>query len=111
MKIKVDLINGINVVALDGELNVEDSIKLRDSFIKLLKAGASKVIVDFEKVGFVGSSGLATLIEMTQMLKKANGKFNICNVNKEIRGIFEITKMHKMISIHDNRETALKELS
>jgi len=87
---------------------VDDSILLRNSFLKVLKEGAKEVMVDFEKVSFVGSAGLATLIEMMQLLRKAGGKLGCCNINNNIRGLFEITKIHKLITIYDNRSLALK---
>src|ERR1035438_5469888 len=107
MKILVDTIDEITVVILEGELNVDDSILLRDAFLKILKEGAKEVMVDFEKVSFVGSAGLATLIEMMQLLRKAGGKLGCCNINNNIRGLFEITKIHKLITIYDNRALAL----
>ena len=108
MKIQVNTIDDVCVVALDGELNVDDSIKLREAFLKILKDHLVEVMVDFEKVTFIGSAGLATLIEMMQLLKKAGGKLGCCNVNENIRGLFEITKIHKLITIYDNRALALK---
>jgi anti-sigma B factor antagonist len=110
LKIQVDIINTITAVTLDGDLNVDDSIALRKAFLKILKEGATKVLVDFEKVTFIGSAGLATLIELMQLLKKANGKLALCNINDDIRGLFEITKMHKLIPILENRSIALKKL-
>ncbi|MBF0521979.1 MAG: STAS domain-containing protein [Candidatus Omnitrophica bacterium] len=110
MKILVEKISGITVVTMDGELSVDNSIALRESFLKMLKEGSTKVLVDFEKVTFVCSAGLATLIEMMQMLKKSGGKLAICNVNKDVKGLFEITKIHKLIPIYEHREMAMKDL-
>jgi anti-anti-sigma factor len=108
MKITVDTIDDVTVVILEGELNVDDSIALREAFLKVLKQGALDVMVDFEKVTFIGSAGLATLIEMMQLLRKAGGKLGCCNINNSIRGLFEITKIHKLITIYENRALALR---
>ena len=108
MKILIFKVDAITVVTLEGELNVDDSIKLRESFLKILKDGATEVMVDFEKVSFIGSAGLATLIEMMQLLRKAGGKLGCCNINSNIRGLFEITKIHKLINIYEKRALALK---
>ena len=108
MKIGIDTIDDVTVVDLEGELNVDDSILLRNAFLGVLKEGAREVMVDFEKVSFVGSAGLATLIEMMQLLRKSGGKLGCCNINNNIRGLFEITKIHKLITIYENRAMALK---
>ena len=108
MKILTNIIDDVTVVTLEGELNVDDSIMLRGTFLKILKEEPKEVMVDFEKVSFVGSAGLATLIEMMQLLRKSGGKLSCCNINNNIRGLFEITKIHKLITIYENRAVALK---
>ena len=108
MKIQVESVNDITVVILEGELNVDDSIKLREAFLKILQQGATEVMVDLEKVGFIGSAGLAVLIEMLQLLKRTGGKLGCCNINDHIRGLFEITKIHKLITIYEDRTRAVK---
>lgn len=108
MLAQVEKINAVTVLALDGEINVTNSMKLREVLIKITKEGLNKVLVDFAKVAFIDSSGLAVLIEMFQLLKEKGGKLVLCNVNKKIRGIFEITKVHKLIAIYENREAALR---
>ncbi|MBF0489302.1 MAG: STAS domain-containing protein [Candidatus Omnitrophica bacterium] len=109
MKILINTVEDVSVVILEGELNVDDSIKLRESFLRILKEGATEVMVDFEKVSFIGSAGLATLIEMMQLLRKAGGKLGCCNINDNIRGLFEITKVHKLINIYESRAMALRD--
>lgn len=108
MRSRVEKINGVAVLLLEGEINVTNSMKLREAFIKIVNEGLNKALVDFEKVTFIDSSGLAVLIEMVKLFKEKNGKLALSNVNKQIRGIFEITKVHKLIDIYESRQTALK---
>ena len=65
--------------------------------------------MDFAAVSYIDSSGLATLIEMFQRLKKSGGKMRICCMNQKIKNVFEITKLHKLFEIFDNKEGALKD--
>ena len=108
MQTGVEKIDGVAILTLEGEINVTNSVKLREVLIKITKEGLNKILVDFEKVAFIDSSGLAVLIEVVKLLKEKNGKLVLCNVNKKIRGIFEITKVYKLIDIHENRQTALE---
>ncbi|MBF0486032.1 MAG: STAS domain-containing protein [Candidatus Omnitrophica bacterium] len=108
MDIKVEKINDIALVTLSGELNMDNSNTLREAFKKILKEMNTKVLVDFEKLSFIDSSGIATLIEMFQNLEKVKGRLCLCQVNKRIIGIFEITKVHKLFGIFENRQEALR---
>ena len=100
--------NDVAVLMWEGEINVRNANEARNTFTKLLQDGEKKILVDFEKVGFIDSSGLAVLIEVVQRLQKVNGQLRLCNVNREIRGIFEIVKIHKLVNIYDDRSAALE---
>ena len=47
---------------------------------------------------------------MFQNLEKVGGRMRLCHVNKRNIGVFEITKVHKLFGIFENREDALKGL-
>ena len=106
VEIKTEKVNDVTIVVLAGEINVSNSSEVRNTFTKLLQNGEKKVLVDFEKVTFIDSSGLAVLIEMIQKLEKVNGQLRLCNVNRKIKGIFEIVKIHKLIKMFDSRNAA-----
>ena len=109
MKIRQERQNDITVCFLEGEININNSPELRKAFDELIKAKVLKVLVDFSQVSYIDSSGLATLIEMFQRLKKAGGHLRFSNMEQKIKNIFEITKLYKLFEIFDTRETALKD--
>ena len=107
MDIKIEVINEVNLVALEGEVNVTNAMELKKALGEILNGGATKVLVDFEKVSFIDSSGLAVLIELVNQLQEVKGKLHLCNVNRKIKGIFEITKIHKMIDSYSRGNNGL----
>lgn len=109
MNIKKEQINDVVVCVMDGEINISNSPELRKFFDEVLKADVKKVIFDFSFVPYIDSSGLATLIEMFQRLKKVNGTLRLCSMSEKIKNIFELTKLHKLFEILDTREAALKD--
>ncbi|MBF0484526.1 MAG: STAS domain-containing protein [Candidatus Omnitrophica bacterium] len=109
MDIKLENIKDVALVVVGGKINMDNCNELRDAFKKILKEGKTKVLIDFNKVDFIDSSGIASLIEMFQNLEKVGGQMRLCHVNKNIIGLFEITKVHKLFGMFENREEALKE--
>ncbi len=109
LDIKLEKVSNVTVVALTGEINVGNSSELRSIFAKLLQGNEKNVLVDFEKVAFIDSSGLAVLIEMVQKLEKVNGQLRICSLNNKIKGIFEIVKIHKLIKMCESRTAAIED--
>ena len=107
VNIQTEKANDVAIVVLEGEINISNATEVRNMFTKLLQNGEKRVLVDFQKVVFIDSSGLAVLIEMMQRLQKVNGRLRLCNANRRIKDIFEIVKIHKLFKIYDNRDEAL----
>ena len=109
MKITEQRYNDIVTCGLEGEININTSPELRKAFDKIIKNNEKKILVDFRAVSYIDSSGLATLVEMFQRLKKIGGHMRFSNMDQKIKNIFEITKLHKLFEIFDNNDLALKD--
>lgn len=109
MKIKEEKNAEVLICALEGEVDLNNSPQLRKAFEEIIKRDEKKVLVEFSRVSYIDSSGLATLIEMFQRLKKIGGRMRFSGMNQKIKNTFEITKLHKLFDIFDNQEAALKD--
>src|SRR4030042_5553608 len=88
------------VCRVEGEINLNTSPELRKAFDGFMKNNVKNVVIDFSAVPYIDSSGLATLIELFQRLKKVNGKMRICCVPEKVRNVFEVTKLHKIFEVY-----------
>ena len=109
MKIEEQRHNDVVVCLPEGEININNSPQLRKAFDDIIKRNEKKILVDFSKVSYIDSSGLATLIEMHQRLKKIGGKLRFSGMDQKVKNVFEITKLHKLFEIFDTQETALRD--
>jgi anti-anti-sigma factor len=109
MKVREEKNNEILVCSLEGELDIGSSPQLRKTFESIIQRDEKKVLVDFSGISYIDSSGLATLIEMFHRLKKIGGALRLCALDRKIKNIFEVTKLHKLFVIFENRELALKD--
>ena len=109
MKIKEEKLNDAVVCLIEDEINNNNSPPLRQFFNNIINRNDKKVLVDFSGVSDIDSSGLATLIEMFQRLKKIGGRLRFSNMDQRVKNIFEITKLHKVFEIFDTREAALRD--
>tara|TARA_B100000315_G_scaffold252246_1_gene288654 strand:+ start:32 stop:364 length:333 start_codon:yes stop_codon:yes gene_type:complete len=108
MKVVREQKGDCTVCLIDGEINLNTSPDLRKAFEDYIRDNARKVAIDFSNVPYIDSSGLATLIELFQRLKKVNGKLRIYSVSEKVKNVFEVTKLHKLFEIYDDQETALE---
>ena len=63
-----------------------------------------KVIFDFSNVTFMDSAGIGMLLGRYKVIKMLGGQLELENVNKQIRRIFEISGILKIIPLVNNEE-------
>lgn len=99
--------NGIIVLAPEGELNLNTVPRLRSEFDALYEQGVRKLVVDFDKVTYIDSVGLALIIEMLQRLGQNNGSLALANMGEKTKYLFEATKIDMILSIFKSRDDAV----
>lgn len=109
MQIKERKANGVAILELSGEIDINTSPEVRKAFDRLIKNEEKKILLNFDQVGYVDSSGLATMVEMLQRLKRYGGLLRLSNLSEKIKGLFEITKLDRLFSIFPVEEEALSD--
>ena len=95
------------VVVLEGSVDIYSSTELRGELKVALDDQTPKLVVDLAGVTFVDSSGLATLIEALQRIKVYEGSLALCNLSKNVQGVFELANLDSIFDIKSSREAAL----
>lgn len=104
MQVKTLNVDGVWVVEVDGEINLSTSQELKKSFEKL---PMKKVVVDLERVAYIDSSGLATLVEMLKKVRSQSGSLGLSGMSDKVRSLFEITKLDKLFQIYPGQKEAV----
>ncbi|HIC92873.1 MAG TPA: anti-sigma factor antagonist [Anaerolineae bacterium] len=108
MKIEVTRENGIAVVAVEGEIDVETSPQLRERFDELLAEGEHNFVIDLTGVDFIDSSGLAAFVRLFKRVRIGEGDVKLCGLRPEILKIFELTRLNRVFDIFDTRAEAVE---
>ena len=96
--------DGVVVIQVNGEINISTSPELKKLFEK---DPAKKMVVDLEKVTYIDSSGLATLVEMLKKIRSQGGALGLSGMTDKVKSLFEITKLDKLFLIFQNRQEAV----
>ena len=104
MEVKSFQQDGVSIFQVNGEINISTSPDLKKLFEK---QPSKKVVVDLEKVSYIDSSGLATLVEMLKKTKSQGGSLGLAGMSDKVKSLFEITKLDRLFSIYQNKQDAL----
>lgn len=108
MNIKIDQKNNVWVCRMDGEIDINTAPQIKKAFDKILSEKREKILINFEEVSYIDSSGLATLVEMLKNIRSYGGKLKLSSLSSKIRSLFEITKLEKLFDISNDEEEALR---
>ncbi len=104
MNVKVSDQNDVAIFQIEGEINISTSPELKKNFEK---KPSKKVVIDLEKVSYIDSSGLATLVEILKKTKSQGGSLGLAGLTEKVKSLFEITKLDKLFLIYPNQKEAL----
>jgi anti-sigma B factor antagonist len=109
-KIKSKEKENIGVITIEGEVDMFTSPNLRDRLLPLFKKDVKGIIVDLDKVTFMDSSGIATLVEGLQWSKKTGRKFILTQLQVNVKNAFALTKLDNVFNIQTDTDDAYKKL-
>jgi len=90
-----------------GDIDINSSPDMKKVFEKVFKDKMPKVVINFENIGYVDSSGLATIVEIFKNMKAYGGKLKLAGLSDKVMGLFEITKLDQLFDISQNADEAV----
>ena len=107
MKIETRESQGIQIVAFEGNLDTNTSPEAEVTINELIDAGEQKLLVNFEQLNFIASSGLRVLLATAKKLKASGGDLRICSLNSTVQEVFDISGFITILNVKPTEEEAL----
>ena len=107
MQIRIEDKGDTKICLAEGDIDINTSPQVKKAFDKIIQSKSPKVVINLQKVGYIDSSGLATLVEILKNFKSFGGRLKLCNLSNKVKSLFEITKLEKLFDIRDTEEEAL----
>ncbi len=98
---------GVAVIEVAGEVDLYTSPQLRDAILRATTARTPTVVVDLTGVGYMDSSGVATLVEGLQFSRGYGGAFRLAGLGDTVRQVFAFAKLDKVFEIYPGVPGAL----
>jgi len=97
----------VNVVKCAGRFDVNIAGEFKKDIKELVAKGGSDLLVDLEGVTFIDSSGLGALVACLRAANQSGGNVRLCGLCPEVRITMELTRLHRVFEIFENKEEAL----
>jgi anti-sigma B factor antagonist len=110
-RLEAEEIGDVTVVSfMDRKILDEPNIQIiGDQLFSLVDdSGRKKLLLNFGNVEYMSSAALGKLITLDRKLKAAGGRLVLCNIDPQIREVFEITKLDTVFIIREDEQEALQ---
>lgn len=103
--------DGILIAKIKGEIDNSVTKNFREVIdTNILKNNIKYLIIDFEDVKFVDSSGIGFIIGRYNLMKREKGFIVLSNINYYCEKIFKISGILRLINSYSSLEEAKKEV-
>lgn len=100
--------SGILILAIEGCLDHNLSIKLSKLAQPTVKQSGAKILIDLEPTMFIGSMGFTVLVELIETAKEKGSRVELCNLHGVAQESFQIMGFEGLEIASESREKALE---
>ena len=99
--------DGIEVIDVQGEIDMYTAPRLRELLINLVSKGSYQLVVNLDKVGFLDSTGLGVLVGGLKRVRAHDGSLDLVCTQQRLLKIFRITGLTEVFGIYETVDQAI----
>ncbi|GAB6098984.1 anti-sigma F factor antagonist [Halanaerocella petrolearia] len=111
MQLLFEKVDNNLIVKLEGEFDLNTADYFKKEVGKKITAGNKRLILDLEGVEFIDSSGLGAILSKYKVLNKEGGYLVAVNLTPQVKRIFEVSGILKLLEIYSSRQEALDNIA
>lgn len=109
MNLSTRQVGNATIVDVVGDITLYNSPEVRKLLLGLMKEQhASRVIVNLQKVKYIDSAGVASLVEALKTSRDLKTAFALYGLSRTTREVLELTKLIKVFEVYDDEQSALQ---
>ena len=103
--------NGISILEPSGKIVGDSVSELRATILPQIEASDTpRILINFEKVSMIDSSGLGTLMEARAAATRKNGRMGAIHVGRNIKNLVVLSRVVNLFEHFDSEDDAVSAL-
>ncbi len=108
MKLKTAVVNEVLVITCDGpRLDASFAKSFFTAIQGMINKGYLDIVLDLTTIDFVDSTGLGAIVRCLKEIDN-RGQLVLCGISETLRTLLEMTRLHEVFSIAEDRAGAVK---
>jgi anti-sigma B factor antagonist len=96
-----------HIVDVAGEVDLYSAPELKMHVLDAIDSGKTRIVVDLTRTTFIDSTTLGVLVGARKRLRAYDGALAVVCPDPDKLGLFEMTGLDRVFSIHTDRPAAL----
>jgi anti-sigma B factor antagonist len=109
MEIKLDrtIKDGVVIIDIIGNIRTNDDYSIfKRAIDDSISDGNVRIVLNFNDVGFINSSGLGRLVLAAKKAKEMSGNVAVTNLSADLKELLSFTRLDSKLQIFDTAEEA-----
>ena len=107
MEILEKKIGNVNVISVGGRLDAYSANDMERKLDSLIDADQVRLVVSFEQLEYISSSGLRVLLAALKKARKQQGDIRLACLKSNIKEVFDISGFTQLFNILNTEEAAI----
>jgi anti-sigma B factor antagonist len=99
--------HGASIIDITGDVTVASEAALMDAYARASTNGAKAVLLNFEGLQYMNSSGIGLLVTLLVRAHRQGQQVLAYGLSEHYRQIFELTRLDEAFSLHDDSAAAV----
>ena len=109
MELSTRQLENATVLDVVGDITLYNSPNVRKVLLDLLRGKRARhVIVNLEKVRYIDSAGVASLVEGLKISRDLKSEFSLFGLSKTTREVLELTRLIKVFDVYETEAEAVR---
>lgn len=102
MELSVKPLKQVDIVSVTGRVDSSNSGEFENALKGLHERGRHKLVLDFEQLEYISSSGLRTMVSALKAARNSGGDVVIVKANDRIRDTLSLVGFQSLFVQYDN---------
>jgi anti-anti-sigma factor len=109
IQVSISQKDDVSILQIKGDVTAITGESIEEAYQKVTTAGARKILLYFDKDGYINSGGIAILIGIASESRKNGQIVRMTGLSGHFQKIFNMVGLTKYIEIFQTEELALKD--
>jgi anti-sigma B factor antagonist len=102
-------IGAVTVINLAGRITLgKGTERLRQAVRDVLDRGRRQILLNFDEVFYVDSSGLGELVASSKRVLQAGGRMKLMKLNQVANNLLQVTRLYMVFEVFKDEASALR---